>query len=309
MARPLKDTATPVSSTSYCVSCFSLGTNAVFDLQTFCRTISRPTRVDEYGNVWQYHSRSDHHSKIACCLIMLSLLRRSTLLARHASEGKIAFGINHEMRVFSTNRKKNLDLVVCSPAAHGSVRSYDLRDLCSHARLELTAEEEAVFLTLPVLSRAPVGNVLIALEAKACMTAHQKALPRLFDELNSSHATVHGASENAIAVGFVCINASDSFVSPDRNRFPLALGARISRHTQPRAVEMTIDKVRQIPRRLRRDQEGFDALGISVIRCRNDGSAIQPFDDFPAPSTSDVEHFDRMIDRVGDVYAARFADL
>jgi uncharacterized RmlC-like cupin family protein len=41
---------------------------------------------------------------------------------------------------------------------------------------------------------AEVGAVLIALEAKACMTAHVKALPRLYDELNSSHQCVHGSS-------------------------------------------------------------------------------------------------------------------
>lgn len=240
---------------------------------------------------------------------MLSLLQRGVLLARHASQGKIAFGINHEMRVFSTNRKKNLDLVVCSPAVGGTMKRYDLRDLCRHVQLELTPEEEAAAAALPILSKEPVGNVLIALEAKACMTAHQKALPRLFDELNSSHATVHGASENAIAVGFVCINAADTFISPDRNRFPMEIGARVSRHTQPRAVEMTIEKIRQIPRRLRRDQEGFDALGISVVRCRNDGSMVEAVEGAPAPSTSDVEHFDRMIDRIGDVYTARFAEL
>ncbi len=26
------------------------------------RTLSKPTRTDRYGNLWQYHSRSDHHS-------------------------------------------------------------------------------------------------------------------------------------------------------------------------------------------------------------------------------------------------------
>lgn len=41
--------------------------------------------------------------------------------------------------------------------------------------------------SLPELPRAPVGAVLMALEAKAAMTEHVKALPRLYDELNSSH--------------------------------------------------------------------------------------------------------------------------
>lgn len=42
------------------------------------------------------------------------------------------------------------------------------------------------------------------------MTAHSKALPRLFDELNSSHQIVHGASSHALSVGFAMVNASDT---------------------------------------------------------------------------------------------------
>ena len=70
----------------------------------------------------------------------------------------------------------------------------------------------------PPLRRAPVGAVLIALEAKACMTAHQRALPRLYDELNSSHLTVHGANDQATAAGFAMINIADRYRSPDLNK-------------------------------------------------------------------------------------------
>lgn len=46
---------------------------------------------------------------------------------------------------------------------------------------------------LPALVEGVVGStVLVAMEAKAAMTAHTKARPRLYDELNSSHLTVHG---------------------------------------------------------------------------------------------------------------------
>jgi len=56
------------------------------------------------------------------------------------------------------------------------------------------------------------------MEAKACMTAHQRALPRLYDELNSSHLTVHGAADHAIAAGFVMVNAATKFLSTDLNK-------------------------------------------------------------------------------------------
>jgi hypothetical protein len=50
------------------------------------------------------------------------------------------------------------------------------------------------------------------------MTAHQRALPRLYDELNSSHTTVHGASDHAIAAGFAMINIAPRYLSPDLNK-------------------------------------------------------------------------------------------
>ena len=91
------------------------------------RTLTKPTRVDRYGNRWQYHSRSDHHSKIACWGIVFDLVQTCPLLNRHIAAAKIAFGINHEMRDFQHDRKKKLDLVLCTPASdRGASRSPDL---------------------------------------------------------------------------------------------------------------------------------------------------------------------------------------
>ncbi|MES0160396.1 MULTISPECIES: hypothetical protein [unclassified Mesorhizobium] len=53
------------------------------------------------GNTWQYHPRSDRHSKIACWALMYDLLLESELLRHHVATGKVAIGINHEMRDFA----------------------------------------------------------------------------------------------------------------------------------------------------------------------------------------------------------------
>jgi hypothetical protein len=97
------------------------------------------------------------------------------------------------------------------------------------------------------------------------MTAHQKALPRLYDELNSSHLTVHGATDAAIAAGFVMINAATSFISPTK-------GAAPNLHLQPRATQITMAKVAELPRRSATGQTGFDAMAMVVVDCKNDGS-------------------------------------
>lgn len=85
--------------------------------EIFVRTISKAVVVDTHGHAWNYHSRSDHHSKVACWGgIVFDLLRASTLFREHVAAGRVAFGINHEMRDFRNDRKKNLDLVICQPA-------------------------------------------------------------------------------------------------------------------------------------------------------------------------------------------------
>ncbi len=90
----------------------------------------------------------------------------------------MVFGVNHEMRDFKNNRKKDLDLVVARPRGDGE--KFDARsfgDLVETYQIELTPEERASLAALPAFYEGPVGTVQIALEAKACMTAHVKALP------------------------------------------------------------------------------------------------------------------------------------
>ena len=182
------------------------------------RTLSSSTRRDKWGNLWQYHSRSDHHSKVACWGVIFDFLATTPLLQRHVDAGVVCFGINHEMRDFVHDRKKNLDLVLCAPS--GKATNDTLTSIASGYDIDLTSRERAALESLPKLVRAPVGSVIMALEAKACMTAHQRALPRLYDELNSSHLTIHGSSDQAIAVGFTMVNLAEQYLSPDQSECP-----------------------------------------------------------------------------------------
>ena len=122
------------------------------------------------------------------------------------------------MSDFRNRRSKKLDLVIHTPSSTPGARGRSLADLFAREDVLLDPAEKAALDALPALREAPVGGVLLALEAKACMTEHQKALPRLYDELNSSHLTVHGAHDGAIACGFLMINAAGTFVSPGPER-------------------------------------------------------------------------------------------
>lgn len=273
------------------------------------RTLSKPDRRDRFGNDWQYHSRSDHHSKVACWGIVFDLLRTSPLLRRHVETGLVHFGINHEMRDFVHDRKKNLDLVLCTTSSTPTKANKTLTAMADDYGIVLDEQEKADLAKLPGLSRATVGSVLMALEAKACMTAHQRALPRLYDELNSSHLTVHGATDQAIAAGFAMVNIASHYLSPDLNKKNRQTDPEWSNHRQPRDAELAVDKIRQLPKRSKTGDTGYDALAIVVIDCANDGSPVGLVNSPPAPQPGDIYHYALMIDRLAHIYATRFKDL
>jgi hypothetical protein len=275
------------------------------------RTISKPKDPDKkFGNRWQYNPRSDRHSKAACWSILFDLLCHSARLRDQAAQGKIVFGINHEMRDFQTGRKKDLDLVVCTPGTRPEgwePKAGTFRKLAKRYSMDLTDEDVGQLAALPEVREDVVGEVHIALEAKACMTEHLKALPRLYDELSSSHLTIHGNSPYAIAAGFVMVNVSDRFISPDRNKWALADHvADVSSHDQPRVTKRVVEKVTEIQRRSSTAEVGFDAIGLVLVACVNDGSAVKIVADSPAPQPGHLLHYDAMIRRIAKLYESRF---
>ncbi len=256
--------------------------------------------------MWQYHSRSDLHSKVACWGTLFDLLNQSAVLREHAREGRVIFGVNFEMRDFVTGRKKKLDLVIARPAGEASTRAKNLTELASAWSVELNGSQRDRLEFLPELREGVVGATLVALEAKAAMTAHTKARPRLYDELNSSHLTVHGASRQALAVGFVMVNFAESFVSPG-----LQTGAETvkSRHQQPRDAAGVIDKVREIPRRVGPTGSGYDGLAIVGVDCANDGRPVRILTNPPAPQPGDIYDYSTMVTRVANEYDTTFRGI
>ncbi len=228
---------------------------------------------------------------------MFDLLVQSALLREHVSAGKVVFGLDHKMQDFQANRSKNLDLVIARPHESGwskqraPRRFSELPDLYD---MVLTARQQEMLAGLPDPIEGEVGAVHLALEAKACMTAFSKSYPRLYDELNSSHAVIHGASNRALAVGLAIINTATEFVSP--------VGAR-NHHRQPQAALGAIEKVEQLPRRSGDEGAGYDGLGIILVDLINDGSPVTLSAEPRVPANYD---YDRMILRIANEYDVRF---
>lgn len=279
--------------------------------QILVRSLSVPNAIHSKatGLKWQYHRQSDRHSKIACWGIVFDLMLNSAHLRSHVAEGKVGFGINHTMVDFEGGLEKDLDLVLCTIGDRPlGGRAQTLSTLVKQYSISLSQQELDLLGTLPLLTRVPVGNVLLALEAKACMTEHQKAKPRLFSELNSSYRTINGASGEAIAAAYMMINASEQFISPSRQH-PSNLSAVVTRHVQPKAANIALSVASGLPRRAASGKDGYDAIGITVVDMVNDGSSVALVTDPPAPQPGNMYHYDVMIERLVHTYATRFKHL
>lgn len=280
----------------------------MFGEAIIARSIDAAQITDTYGNRWQYHSRSDRHSKVACWSVLFDLLNCCSLLRDQIAAGKVAFGINHEMRDFKQDRKKNLDLVLCRRLST-SVEDATFVELGAQWGVVLGPNERSMLQRLPIFRRGAVSNVLLALEAKACMTEHGKALPRLHDELASAHQTVHGDTGGAIAAGYVIVNSAESFVSPDRNRKKIR-GANfvVNRHQQPGAAAKTLAALMKIPRRSDDKENGFDGLGVTMVRCANDRSAVV-IDEMANETISDIVRYGSFLHRLAHLYSTKFGTI
>lgn len=259
-------------------------------------SVPAPTRTRN-PEMWQYHSRGGRHSITSCWGVLFDLLQHSALLRAHVETRKVVFGLDHKMHDYAANRSKNLDLVIARPHQDGWPKQRSPRlfsELPALHDMHLDGDQRTRLTALPNPVEGAVGAVHLALEAKACMTAFTKSYPRLYDELNSSHAVIHGASNRALAVGLAIVNVADEFVSP--------VGKR-NRHTQPKDALGAMAKVEQLPRRSGDEGVGYDGLGIILLDIKNDGSLVS----LPsAPPVSVNYEYGRMIVRIANEYDVRF---
>jgi len=206
------------------------------------------------------------------------------------------------MQDYRLNRKKNLDLVLCGgPSAKNG---FTFAKYGREIGMVLSATEERELAELPELATGEVSTVRVALEAKACMTAHVKARPRLYDELASSFQTIHGDTADALAAAFVMINTASDFLSPGKNT---GHGKpTVNKHRQPEDALAVLAKVMELPRRSDDRGMGFDAIGVSMVSCHNDGTPIE-VDAEMGKKVDQVVRYDTLIQRLAHLYAARFA--
>jgi hypothetical protein len=266
------------------------------------RTMSVAKARGTTSRAWQYHPRSDTHSKVACWTLLVDVMNECDVFREAARKGLLGFGINH---VMAGPINKTLDLVVtrrAHPPARPSGR--DLGDVARELGIVLDERSRELLAGMPRFvadARGDVQEVAIALEAKACMTEHVKSLPRLHAEILATGYLAKRASPHSITVSYTLVNTAPFFVSPSGE-------GRKNAHAQPGAARAVIEMLdRAVPKLSETRDYGYDVIGVTTVDCRNDGTpvAVVSGDPFGVGSRHQL-HYERMVRNLCSQFRARF---
>jgi len=268
------------------------------------RTMSVPSRRGKSTRAWQYHSRSDHHSKVACWTLLFDMMIECDAFRSAVADKRVAFRINHVM-VGPINKTLDLVVTVVPPTRDARSRGSFAR-LANSLDIKLSEADLLVLGGLPTLEedlKEDVSEVAIALEAKACMTEHTKSLPRLHAEILATGYLAKRAAPSCISVSYSLINAADTFITPS------GAGNKVNRHSQPDDARRVVDMISHaVPRVSDSRDYGYDVVGATTLDCRNDGSPVRVLvDSSVAPAISEHTNYERMIRSLCSEYRRRFA--
>lgn len=264
------------------------------------RTLSVPTRRGKARKAWQYHPRSDVHSKVACWTLLLDCLLECDVLYNDACAGRIGFAINHLM---VGPISKTLDLVLTRVPRNreSSVGRRSFVEVGESYGVVLTPAEKQQLASLAKVyeeTRADVSEVAIAVEAKACMTDHIGALPRLHAEILATGYLAKRAAPQCSVISYTLVNTATSFRSGT---------AKLKAMRQPDSADAVLRMLTNaVP--LCRDHHGllgYDAVGALSIGCRNDGSPVTVSTGRGAPSTNSPINYSRMVRQICAAYRGR----
>jgi hypothetical protein len=263
------------------------------------RTLSVPTIRGKKKQAWQYHPRSDVHSKIACWTLLLDCLRECDVLFEDARQGRIGFAINHLM-VGPINKTLDLVLTRVPRSRVDTSHRRSFLDVGLSYGITLTAAEVKQLAELSNVfeeSKDDVSEVAVAVEAKACMTDHIGAMPRLHAEILATGYLAKRASPHCTVVSYTLVNTAPVFTS----------GKATKKSRQPESASAVL-KMLETAVPLCRDHHGllgYDAVGALAIACRNDGSPVALSPSSESPKTTSPIHYEQMIRQICAAYRGR----
>ena len=187
-----------------------------------------------------YHSRSDKHSNSLARAIVDDLIRHCPLICQRAAAGELVYSLNFTLPHGTADW--NVDLVFGPP------------------EFETNPPESGT----PILERPP-ATVQIAIEIKAVMTEHRKAVKNRKRNLEAHHEHVHNYNSLAVAGGVLVVDAAPTFQSPLRDE--------PTTHRNPdKLIEHCLAELRSVAARGGSTGYGLEAACAIVVNMSNDPS-------------------------------------
>jgi len=222
-----------------------------------------------------YHPRSNKHSNALAECVVADLVTHCPAIRAGSEQGRLVYDLNFTLR--SGTAEWNVDLVLGQPPI-GFDRKAHAGEIVRH---------------LP-------STVAVAIEIKAVMTEHRKAIKNRKRDFEAHHDHVHRYHDGAIAGGLLMLNASPTFTSPLRNE--------ASTHREPeKLVQHCMNEMRAVATRSKPGEVGLDAKGVVVLTmdtAHPDRTVYvtRP----PAPQVGDPMHYDAFIQAICNRFTERF---
>lgn len=223
-----------------------------------------------------YHPRSNKHSNALAEAVVADLIAHCPAIRSRAQKGELVYDLNFTLR--SGTAEWNVDLVLGQPPI-GFDQTPKVNEIVRHRP----------------------STVEIAVEIKAVMTEHRKAIKNRKRDFEAHHDHVHRYNDRTIAGGLLMINASPTFTSP--------LRPQPSTHREPeKLVRHCVDEMRAVASRSRLGEVGLDAKGVLVLlmdtaRPERTVYVTRP----PAPQVGDPLHYDAFIQSICNRFTDRLA--
>lgn len=222
-----------------------------------------------------YNSRSDKHSNALAQAILDDLITHCPKVRAKAAAGALVYDLNFTL--IAAHSEWNVDLVLGAPP------------------LGNAPPEPGTAIT-----RMRPSSVEVAVELKAVMTEHRKAVKNRKRDLEAHHEHVHNYNNQTVAGGVLIINAAPTFKSI------LRLGPTTHRNPS-KLVEHCISELRSVATRGGPTGYGLEARCAVVVDMDNINLATTCYlDRPPAPQVGHPLHYDAFVQALCAHYSSRF---
>lgn len=231
---------------------------------------------------YRYHPRSNAVSVRLGEFVAADIYDASANLRERVGRGAAAYSVDQPFLWDEGGEEERIDLAIGIPSEPPS---------------------DLGFLGIP--KSTLLTRLFVAIEAKAVMTEHIGAKPRLRRELISAHVLTHERDQQAIAAGITIVNVSREYVSPGTQRADGSWPMDASTRNMPHEAESLMEYLRRMRVRRTLNETGFDAYCHVVISTDNIGPCTLVTGP-PAPHLGDDDHYATFLARVVELLDRRF---